>query len=141
MSNKLKIGEKAFFSKTIAESDIYAFARIVGDFNALHINEEEAKRRGFPHRIAHGMLAGSLISTVLGNILPGPGTIYLEQNLKFKKPVYIGDTCTAKVVVDHVITEEKGIYRLNTWVENQKGEIVTEGFAVVKYQREGENKR
>lgn len=129
----LKIGMKGSFSKTITEYDIYSFAGITGDFNSIHINEEEAGKTVFGHRIAHGMLAGSLISTVLGNKMPGPGTVYLEQDLKFKAPVFIGDTCTAAVCVSDILNSEKGIYKLDTQVINQKGIIISEGFAVVKY--------
>ena len=121
------------FSKTITEGDVNLFAGITGDFNPLHINEEEAKKTVFKSRIAHGMLTGSLISTVIGTKMPGPGTIYLEQNLKFIKPVYINDTVTAIVKVTDIINVEKGIYRLETIIMNSKGEIVTEGYAIVKY--------
>lgn len=129
----LEVGSTDFFTKTITEYDIYTYAGITGDFNPVHINEEEAKKSVFGHRIAHGMLTGGLISTVLGNRLPGEGTVYLEQNLKFIAPVYIGDTCTAKVKVTDILNREKGIYRLKTSVVNQKGTTVSEGYAVVKY--------
>lgn len=129
----LEIGKTASFAKTITEYDIYTFAGVTGDFNPVHVNEEEAKKSVFGHRIAHGMLTGSLISTVLGNKLPGEGTVYLEQNLRFTAPVYIGDTCTASVTVMEVLNQEKGIYRLETKVANQNGQTVSEGYAVVKY--------
>lgn len=79
------------------------------------------------------MLSGSFISTVLGTKVPGPGTIYLEQNLKFRKPVYINDTVTARVTVCEIINSEKGIYKLETTITNSSDEIVTEGYAIVKY--------
>lgn len=129
----INIGDKASFTKTITESDVYGFAGITGDFNPVHINEVVAAQSIFKTRIAHGMLSGSLISTVLGTYLPGPGTIYLEQNLKFEKPVFFNDTITAMVEVKEIINLQKGIYKLNTFLHNQKGEIVTEGYAVVKY--------
>ena len=134
----LKIGETATFSKTITESDVYLFAGITGDFNPIHINEKEAQKTIFKSRVAHGMLTGSFISTVLGTGVPGPGTIYLEQNLKFKKPVYINDTVTAKVTVLDILNEEKGIYKLNTIILNGNEEVVTEGYAIVKYTSESE---
>lgn len=130
---KLKIGQFADFTKTVSESDVYNFAGIVGDFNSAHVNEVEAEKGIFGRRIAHGMLVGSLISTVLGTKLPGNGTIYLEQNLKFKKPVYFGDTVTAFVEVIEIINEEKGVYKLNTFVKNQENEVVTDGYAIVMY--------
>lgn len=129
----LEIGKTASFAKTIAECDIYAYAGITGDFNPVHVNAEEAKKSIFGQRVAHGMLTGGLISTVLGNKLPGEGTIYLEQNLKFTAPVYIGDTCTACVKVKEILNQEKGIYKLETKVMNQNGRTVSEGYAVVKY--------
>ena len=96
----MEIGQKASFSKTITEGDVYSFAGLVGDFNSVHVNLIEAEKSMFGKRIAHGMLVGSFISTVLGMYLPGPGTIYLEQNCKFKNPVFMGDTITATVTVD-----------------------------------------
>jgi 3-hydroxybutyryl-CoA dehydratase len=130
---EIRIGDTASFSKTISEHDVYTFAGITGDFNTVHINKQEAEKSVFKHRIAHGMLTGSLISAVLGSKLPGEGTVYLEQDLKFKAPVYFGDTCTAHVEVVEILKPEKGIYKLNTWITNQNDEIVSEGYAVVKY--------
>ena len=127
-------GQSANFSKTISESDVYGFAGLIGDFNSAHLNQVEAEKSIFGARIAHGMLVGSLISTVLGMKLPGSGTIYLEQNLKFRKPVYFGDTVTATATVTEVINRTKGIYRLDTIITNQKDEIVMDGYAIVKYQ-------
>lgn len=132
--NILKVGNRGIFAKTISEHDIYAFAGITGDFNPIHIDREAAAKSVFGNRVAHGMLTGSLISTVIGNKMPGPGSVYLEQHLKFKAPVFIGDTCTAKVTVSEILNADKGIYRLDTCVENQNGAVVSEGYAVVKYQ-------
>ena len=129
----IQVGQTASFAKTISESDVYGFAGLVGDFNSAHLNQVEAEKGIFGRRVAHGMLVGSLISTVLGMKLPGSGTIYLEQNLKFRRPVYFGDTATATVTVAEVIDEAKGIYRMDTDVTNQNGDVVTEGYAVVMY--------
>lgn len=129
----VQVGQTASFAKTISESDVYNFAGLVGDFNSAHLNQVEAEKGIFGGRVAHGMLVGSLISTVLGMKLPGSGTIYLEQNLKFRRPVYFGDTATATVTVAEVIDEAKGIYRMDTDVTNQNGDVVTEGYAVVMY--------
>lgn len=136
---KIEIGQSASFSKTISESDVYGFAGLVGDFNSAHINQIEAEKSIFGTRIAHGMLVGSLISTVLGMKLPGPGTIYLEQNLQFKKPVYFGDTLTANAIVVEIVNEIKGIYKLDTIIINQKNELIIEGYALVMYREEEEN--
>lgn len=125
------IEQNRSFSKTITEYDVYNFAGICGDFNPVHVNNEEAKKSIFNGRIAHGMLVSSFISTVLGMYLPGPGTIYLNQKLSFKRPVYIGDTITAKVTIKD-INKDKGIATLKTIVFNQENIVVVDGEAVVK---------
>lgn len=130
--NKLNIGDKAYFEKTISESDIYIYAGITGDMNPIHISKVAAEKTMFKDRIAHGLLVGGLISTVIGMYLPGPGAIYLEQNFKFKHPVMIGDTINAIVEIIEILNEEKGILKLLTTVENQNGEIVIDGYAIVK---------
>ena len=130
----LNIGMSASISKTISESDILNFADLVGDYNSVHLDEEKAKESIFGRRIAHGMLVGSLISSVIGTKLPGDGTIYLEQNLKFQRPIYISDTITALVTVNEILNEKKGIYRLDTVVMNQNEEVVINGYAIVKKQ-------
>lgn len=128
--NELKIGDVAEFSKTVSESDIYLYAGVTGDFNPAHINEDYAKKTFFETRIAHGMLSAGLISTVIGNKLPGTGTIYVAQNLSFLAPVRIGDTITARVeIVD--IVDEKNRVRLRTSCFNQEGIQVLNGEAVV----------
>ena len=129
----IKIGDSASFSKTITETDVYNFAGIVGDFNPAHINTQYSENSILGKRIAHGMLVGSFISTVLGMYLPGSGTIYLEQSLKFVKPVFLGDTIKATVNVSEIINKDKGIFKLATQVSNQDGLVVVDGFAVVKF--------
>lgn len=130
---KVKVGTTGKFSKTITEHDVYSFAGITGDFNPIHINAEEAEKTDFNGRIVHGILVGGLISTVIGNYMPGNGSVYMEQNLKFKAPVFFNDTCTAVVTVVEIINKVKGIYKLDTNVFNQRHELVCEGYAVVKY--------
>lgn len=129
----LKIGESGSFSKTISESDIYGYAGITGDFNDLHVNAQSSEHSLYGERIAHGMLSAGFISTVIGTKMPGEGTIYLSQTLNFKAPVRIGDTVTAIATVSEILNQEKGIYKLNTFCENQYGEKVIDGEAVVKY--------
>lgn len=129
----MKTGDSASFSRTITESDINRYAELTGDYNALHIDEEAAAGGIFGQRVAHGMLAAGLISTVLGTRLPGDGAIYLSQKLDFVKPVMIGDTITAVCRVAEVLHAEKGIYRLETTCINQNGENVITGEAVIKY--------
>lgn len=91
----LREGMSASFSRTVTESDIVLFAGVSGDMNPVHLDAEYAEKTVFKGRIAHGMLSAAFISTVLGTKLPGPGTVYLAQSLKFKAPVRIGDTVTA----------------------------------------------
>lgn len=126
----IQVGDVATFSKTISEFDVYMYAGISGDFNPAHINAVEAEKGMFKERIAHGMVSASLISTVLGCHLPGPGTIYMSQELSFKRPVKFGDTIEAKVEVIEKI-EEKNRLILRTTCTNQHGEIVIDGKATV----------
>lgn len=128
--DSITVGEKATFSKTISEGDIYGFAGLTGDFNPVHVNAEFAAASRFKQRIAHGMLTASLISTVLGTALPGANTIYLSQEVKFTAPAYIGDTLTAEAEVLEK-KEDKRILVLKTTVINQKGKVVVEGQARV----------
>ncbi len=123
-------GQRASFTKTVTEADVYAFAGITGDFNPLHVDAEYARRSRFGERIAHGMLTAGLISTVLGMRLPGPGGIYLSQSLKFLKPVKFGDTVTATVEVVSYRTE-KHVLTLHTGCTNQRGDAVAEGESVL----------
>lgn len=105
---ELKIGDTAEFAKTVSESDIYLYAGITGDFNPAHINEDYAKNTFFKTRIAHGMLSAGFISTVIGNELPGTGSIYVKQDLRFLAPVRIGDTITARVEVIEIMDGKTG---------------------------------
>ena len=127
---EIKVGDHSSFTKTVTEADITLFAGYSGDFNPAHINAVEAEQGMFRGRIAHGMLSAGFISTVLGMQLPGPETIYMGQELRFVKPVYIGDTVTATATVVER-NEEKNRLRLETVVINQKGEPVITGFATV----------
>ena len=127
---KINIGDKAEFTKTISETDIYLYAGITGDFNPVHINKEYSKTTIFKERVAHGMLSAGLISTVLGNQLPGPGAIYLSQVLNFVAPVKIGDTVTAEVEVIGKDLQRR-IVRLKTVCRNQEGVPVINGEASV----------
>jgi 3-hydroxybutyryl-CoA dehydratase len=126
----IKPGDSATYTKTINDEDIHAFAALVGDDNSVHVNDEYASRTRFGRRIAHGMLGGSLISTVIGTRLPGEGSIYLSQSFKFVAPVFPGDTVTAKATVKS-IKEGRPIVTLETVCTNQRGETVITGEAVV----------
>ncbi|MBA2246459.1 MAG: MaoC family dehydratase [Gemmatimonadetes bacterium] len=127
---ELQIGQAAEFAKTVTEADVVLYAGITGDLNPAHINQVEAEKSRFGGRIAHGMLSAGLISAVLGTRLPGPGTIYLEQTLRFTRPVRIGDTVTARVEVIELVEKRRRV-RLATSCANQDGEVVLEGEALV----------
>ena len=121
--NELKIGQSATFTKTIAESDVYLFAGVTGDFNPAHVNAPYAEGTFFKERIAHGMLSASLISTVLGTQLPGQGSIYAEQKVTFRAPVHFGDTITAKVEVEEIVLEKNRV-KMKTTCTNQNDTVV-----------------
>ena len=127
---ELKIGDSASMAKTISEADVYLFAGITGDHNPAHVNEHASSQTPFGGRIAHGILSAGLISAVLAMKLPGPGTIYLGQDLKFTKPVRFGDTVTATCTVTELLPE-KNIVKLDTTCTNQNGEVVIKGMATV----------
>jgi len=123
---EIKVGDRASFTKTITETDVYLFAGISGDFNPVHVNEEYAKTTPFKSRIAHGGLAASLLAPVLGMKLPGIGTVALEVTQKFRNPTYFGDTITCAVEVIKKIDRLKVIDMKILWT-NQKGEVVSKG--------------
>ena len=126
----IQIGDTASFTKTVTETDVVLYAGITGDLNPAHTNEVAASKTMFGGRIAHGMLGAGFISAVLGMYLPGPGTIYMGQELKFTKPVHIGDTVTATATVVERIVEKNRLV-LETVVTNQNGEVVITGKATV----------
>ncbi len=130
----LVVGSTASLSKTITERDVRAFADLSGDHNPLHLDEDYARQTRFGTRIVHGAFNAALISAVLGNVLPGAGTVYLSQTLKFSKPVYFDDTITATVEII-AMRADKGIITLKTNVTNQRGEMVADGEAVVLNER------
>jgi 3-hydroxybutyryl-CoA dehydratase len=126
---EIQVGDIAEFSKTVSETDIYLFAGIVGDLNPAHLNEAYAKTTFFKTRIAHGMLTAGFVSSVIGMQLPGPGTVYISQELKFLAPVHIGDTVTAHVEVSEMNLEKNRV-KLKTWCVNQEGVKILEGDAM-----------
>ena len=128
--DEISIGDTASFTKTMSETDIYLFAGITGDLNPAHVDAVTAAEGMFKQRIAHGMLSGSFISTVLAMKLPGPGNIYLGQELSFRGPVFIGDTITAKVECTEKLEPRKWL-KFKTTVTNQDGKLVVDGSATV----------
>ncbi len=123
----LSEGMTSSYEKTVTAKDIEAFAQITGDTNPVHLDETYAKTTPFKARIAHGMLSASLISTVLGTQLPGPGCIYLDQQIKFKAPVYIGDTVVATVSVEEINTRRSKVTLKTQCLVN--GKVVADGMA------------
>ena len=125
----LRVGQTAVVARTLTEADIVLFAGISGDTNPVHINEEFASETMFSGRIAHGMLTASLISTVIGTRLPGPGAIYLSQTLRFRAPVRAGDTIRARATVTGLFPEKRRAALATT--VSVGGKIVLEGEATV----------
>ena len=128
----VEIGMVGSYAKTVTETDIVMFAGLSGDTNPVHLNQEFAETTMFEGRIAHGMLSAGFISTVLGTRLPGPGTIYLWQNLQFKAPVRIGDTVTAKVTVREIIAPKRRVILETNCYVGDKCVIAGEGMVMVQ---------
>lgn len=124
-----KAGDKVQESVVITEEMVTLFAKVSGDYNPIHMDEDYAKKTRFGRRIAHGMISAGLISRVLAMKL-GNGGIYLGQTLKFLKPTHIGDNLTITATVSH-LREEKGIASVETIVTNQNGEICVKGEATI----------
>jgi len=125
-----RVGDLVQLTKTFGDAEIEKFAQLTGDRNPLHMDAAFAARTRFKRRIAHGILSASLASTCIGMHLPGPGAIYLDQTLRFVKPVYVGDTIILTATVSH-IREDKPVLTLTTIWTNQLGEKVIEGEAHV----------
>jgi 3-hydroxybutyryl-CoA dehydratase len=126
---KFSIGETASLTRVVTAQDVEAFARVSGDENPVHLDEAYAATTRFKTRIAHGMLTASYISALLGSRFPGPGTIYLKQELAFLRPVYLGDTIDVRATVTQY-RSDKQILTLETDCMNQRGEKVISGEAV-----------
>ena len=125
----LQVGDTGTFRKTVTEHDVFAFADVSGDYNPLHVDEEYARRSVFGKRIAHGIISAGIISTVLGGVIPGLGTIFVELQIRFVKPVFIGDTVTATATVLEIINPKR--VRLLVACHNQNGIDVAIGNAIV----------
>lgn len=133
---KIEIGHTAELTKAITASDVELFAQISMDTNPVHLDDAFAQTSIFKRRISHGMLYGSFISAVIANKLPGPGSIYIKQDFSFLKPVFIGDTITARVEVIDIPKEN--IYKLQTQCLNQHNELVIDGTAIILKKNEHE---
>lgn len=127
--NELQEGDTATYSRTLTEDELVLFARVSGDVNPVHLDPDFAANSMFKERIAHGMWSGSLISAALATVMPGPGTIYLDQSLSFKRPVVLDDTLTVRLTV--LRKEPKGRVVVDCDVTNQEGKQVVSGEARV----------
>jgi 3-hydroxybutyryl-CoA dehydratase len=135
---EIKIGDTAALSLVAAAETVDDYARLTGDLNPVHLDEDYAASSFFKKRVAHGLLAAGLISAVLGTRLPGPGTIYLRQELDFKGPVFLGETITARALVLEKFDRLEKI-KLRTWVENQDGRLVLDGSALILFRPTGQS--
>lgn len=133
--DELSLGQSAEYRKQITERDLVLFAEVSGDINPLHLDADYAAGTDFGERIAHGMLTGALISAALALELPGPGTVYLGQSLRFRRPVKIGDTISVQLEVTEK-HDGKGFVTLECKALNQDGKVVVTGTAEVMAPRE-----
>lgn len=124
----IKVGDNATLVRKVTSEDVFTMAELSGDFNPIHIDPEYAKTTRFKRVIAHGLYGASMVSALLGNDLPGLGTIIISENIKFLKPIYVGDTATATVVVDMVDYKTRRI-QVSFYCTNQEDERVMEGTA------------
>ena len=128
--SEINIGDSAQYTRTLTEEDVLLFAQVSGDINPVHLDEDFAKSTPFGGRIAHGIWSASLVSAAIATELPGPGSIYLGQNLKFKRPVYINDTLTVELEIKEKIDKRQRVL-IDCKVLNQKGQTVLTGEADV----------
>lgn len=131
----LEIGMSESFSKTISEADVNLFAELSGDTNPVHLDEEYAATTPFKQRIVHGMFCGAMISTVCGTKLPGPGCVYLDQQVKFKAPVFIGDTAVATGTIED-INARRRVVKMRTDV-HVGDKLVATGMATLMVDKRG----
>lgn len=132
----LGVGKSYSISVTATDEVINNIAKVSGDVNPIHLNEEYAAGSIFGRRIAHGLFCINAISMIIGNYLPGPGAVLLEQTFQYKKPVYIGDEIKVTVTVKEKVC--KDIYLLDTICRNQVGELVLDGISKIKWEKSNE---
>ena len=131
INDKLKIGDRASIIKRFVDEDILIFSELSNDKNPIHLDSNFASKTNFGRKIVHGMLIASLFSGLLGEKLPGKGTIYLGQTITFIKPVFINEEVTASVEIQY-LRKDKPIYTLKTICETKLNGIVVDGEAIVK---------
>jgi len=133
--NELYVGQSASLSRRFTSEDVIAFSDMCLDKNPVHLNDEYAKNSAFGRRIVYGYLVASLFSGVIGSVLPGHGSIYLNQNMNFRKPVYLDELITATCTITNM-RQDKPIITMETVCKNEKGEVVIDGTAVIKFYEE-----
>ena len=131
---QLRIGSSDSVFKLIRREDVDAFAALSGDYNALHVDDAFAARTEFAQRVVHGFLHASLLSTLVGMRIPGPGALYLSQTIEFSRPVFIGDTVTATGIITGINAATR-VLDIKTEITNQHGQTVLSGEARVKVLR------
>ena len=131
--DEIKVGDRAVRKSLISEEIVSAFSALIGDTDSFHVTDEAAAITVFKKRIAHGIHLATFISTLVGQELPGFGTIYCSQTYDFKKPVYLGETIETEVVVLEKLLHKR--LRMSTTIRDSKGEIVLDGIAVIKTYR------
>lgn len=127
----LYVGQSASISRRFTTEDVVTFSDMCMDKNPVHLDKDFAKNSFFGDRIVYGYLTASLFSGVIGSILPGTGSIYLNQNMNFRKPVYHGELITATCTIVN-LREDKPILTMETVCKNEKGEVVVDGTALIK---------
>lgn len=128
--HELSVGQKAEYSKKVSHADVIQFAELTGDMNPLHMDEQYAASTMFGRPLVHGAMLSGLISAVLGMKLPGPGALYASQELRYLKPVFIGDTVTAFAEVKEILNEKNRVI-FRTGCTNQNQEMVAEGISIL----------
>lgn len=128
--NEIQLGDSASQDMVITQEFVETFGTITNDINPMHFDEDYASKTMFKKRIAHGMYVGSLFSKLFGMDLPGEGTIYVSQSLRFKRPVYFGDTITSTITVTKIIEERNRVF-FDCIATNQDGTVVIQGEAEV----------
>jgi 3-hydroxybutyryl-CoA dehydratase len=127
------VGDSRSFVKTVSDEDVRLFAQVSGDHNPIHLDNAYAAQTRFKKRIAHGALLASYISNIIGNEIPGAGSIYLSSSLRFRAPTFVGDTVTTVATIAAIRTD-KPIFTLSCECRNQLGEVLCSGEAVVLYE-------
>lgn len=128
--DELTIGQRATYTRTITEKEVKMFAAVSGDVNPVHLDEEFAAGTQFKTRIAHGMITGGLVSAAIAMEMPGPGSIYLGQDLRFERPVRLGDTITVELTITEKM-DGKNFVKIETVARNQDGKSVASGVATI----------